>query len=202
MTGVFSTASSGFCDPVRLEATRGRPYNGRSMVRQHLKLIATARRSIRPNLELFFGTRQPVIWLLAPLVGLGVGVAAVLFRLAIGLVQWPWLRDMGENVTSAAAQQPWWIIISAPAAGGLVVGLMLRYLLTARRTGSLADVIEARTASARGLGLRQGLASAAATAVSLGSGASAGREGPIAHLGATLAAAVCIRLRTTNRSCP
>ena len=50
------------------------------------------------------------------------------------------------------------------------------------------------------LGLRQGLASAAATAISLGSGASAGREGPIAHLGATLAAAVCVRLRLSDQA--
>ncbi len=126
------------------------------MVPHYLELIANARRSIGPNLELFLRTRQPVIWLLAPMVGLGVGGAAVLFRLAIGLVQWSWLRDMSENVTSAAAEQPWWVIVLAPAAGGLVVGLLLRYVLTARRTGSLADVIEARTASARGLGTASG----------------------------------------------
>ena len=75
---------------------------------------------------------------------------------------------------------------------------MLQYVLTAKRTGAVPDVMEARLQSGRGLGLRQGLASAATSALSLGSGASAGREGPVVHLGATLAAIACINLRLPN----
>lgn len=170
------------------------------MYAQVLAALAAVRSAIRPELDRFLRTRQPLIWLLAILIGFGAGIAAILFRLAIGLVQWPWLRDMSENVASAAAGQPWWVIVAAPTAGGLVVGLMLRYLLTARRTGSVADVMEARAVSAHNLGLRQGLVSAAATAVSLGSGASAGREGPVVHLGATLSAAVCTRLELPDQA--
>jgi CIC family chloride channel protein len=60
--------------------------------------------------------------------------------------------------------------------------------------------MEARINSGRGLGLRQGLANALAAILSLGSGASAGREGPVVHLGASLAAALCTRLRLPNSS--
>ncbi|KGF66933.1 chloride channel protein, partial [Hoeflea sp. BAL378] len=52
------------------------------------------------------------------------------------------------------------------------------------------DVIEARAIAGRRLSLREGVVSALATVFSLGSGASAGREGPVIHLGATLASAV------------
>jgi CIC family chloride channel protein len=161
-------------------------------------LITSARREAGANIAAFVETRQPAVWLLAVVVGLSAGVAAIIFRLAIGLIQWPWLGTVSEKVATAAAEQPWWVIVLTPATGGLVVGLLLRYVLTARRTGSVPDVIESRTASARGLGLRQGLTSALATVVSLGSGASAGREGPMVHLGATLAAAFCTRLDLPN----
>ncbi len=157
--------------------------------------LAAARLWIAPNLARFRATRQPELWLIAPFVGLATGIAAILFRLGIGLTQWPWLRDMSERVATAARGVPWWVILAAPAAGGLIVGLMLRYLLAARRTGTVPDVVEARLRSGQGLGLRQGLISAVATVVSLGSGASAGREGPVVHLGATLSAAVCTRLK-------
>ncbi|MEQ8695252.1 MAG: chloride channel protein, partial [Bauldia litoralis] len=151
-----------------------------------------------PNLRIFQQGRHPVVWLLAPLVGLATGGAAILFRLAIGAIQWPWLGTMSESVTAAARQQPWWVILLAPAIGGLLVGLMLNYLLAGKRTGAVPDVMEARINAGRGLGLRQGFLNAVASALSLGAGASAGREGPIVHLGASIAAAACTRLNLPN----
>jgi CIC family chloride channel protein len=168
------------------------------MALRRVKLLATARRWTIPNLKQFRESRQPTVWLLAPLIGLATGVAAIGFRLAIGAFQWPWLQDMSENVAMAAREQPWWVIVLAPAAGGLLVGLMLRYLLTAKRTGAVPDVMEARVNAGRGLDLKQGLLSALASALSLGAGASAGREGPIVHLGATIAAAASNHLSLPN----
>ena len=165
------------------------------MAPRHMRLLATARRWTVPNLKEFHESRQPVVWLLAPVIGLATGVAAILFRLAIGAFQWPWLHTMTENVAIAARAQPWWVIMLAPAVGGLLVGLLLRYALTARRAGAVPDVMEARVNAGRGLSLNQGLIGGVASALSLGAGASAGREGPIVHLGASLAAAACARLR-------
>ncbi|MGH6737354.1 MAG: chloride channel protein [Methyloceanibacter sp.] len=168
------------------------------MALRSARLLATARHWTIPNLKQFHESRQPLVWLLAPFIGLATGVAAILFRLAIGVFQWPWLQDMSENVAQAARAQPWWVVMLAPAVGGLLVGLMLRYLLSARRTGAVPDVMEAQVNAGRGLSLRQGLLSAVASALSLGSGASAGREGPIVHLGATIAAAAFTRLRLSD----
>jgi chloride channel protein, CIC family len=158
------------------------------------KLLRTLERWTVPNLKLFHESRQLIVWVLAPFIGLAAGVAAILFRLAIGAFQWPWLHDMSENVVVAARAQPWWVILLAPAVGGLLVGLMLQFLLTAKRTSAVPDVMEAQAKAGKGLRLGQGLLSALASALSLGSGASAGREGPIVHLGASIAVAVCDRL--------
>lgn len=139
-----------------------------------------------------------MVWLLAPLIGLATGAAAILFRVAIGVFQLPWLGTMIEAVAKVARAEPWWVIIMAPAAGGLLVGLMLQFLLTAKRTAAVPDVMEARIDAGRSLTLGQGLLSAIASALSLGVGASAGREGPIVHLGASIAADVCNHLGLPN----
>ena len=68
-----------------------------------------------PNLRVFFHTRQPVAWLLAAVIGVGVSLAAIAFRLAIGAFQWPWLGDTSEFVATAAQAVPWYAVLLAPA---------------------------------------------------------------------------------------
>lgn len=142
---------------------------------------------VTPNIRSFIGDKQPRLWLLSLVVGVAVTYAAILFRELIGLIQIPWLGDSSEQVITAARNTPWYYIFLAPIVGGLVVGILLQMLMPQRRTLSVADVIEARALTGRKLSLREGLYSAFITAISLGSGASAGREGPVIHLGATLA---------------
>ncbi len=145
---------------------------------------------VEPNLRQFWDTKQPQSWLLALVIGLTVSVAAILFRVLIGYVQILWLGDKSENVTSAASSLPWYVIFLAPVAGGAVVGLCLVYLLPLRRTSGVADVIEARAFGGRSIETRSAIFSALATIVSLGSGASAGREGPMVHFGAAISTAL------------
>ncbi|MCB1489391.1 MAG: chloride channel protein [Bauldia sp.] len=168
------------------------------MAPRHPTVGETVRHWTTANFRRFQLGRNPVVWLLAPLVGLATGVASILFRLAIGAFQWPWLGTMTESVTAAAREQPWWVILLAPAAGGLLVGLMLKYLLANGRAAAVPDVMEARINAGRGLTVRQGLWNALASSLSLGVGASAGREGPIVHLGASIAAAAFNRLRLSD----
>jgi CIC family chloride channel protein len=168
------------------------------MALRRAHLLDTARRWTIPNLKHFQETRQTTVWLLAPLIGLATGIAAILFRLAIGLFQWPWLQTTSEHVAAAARDQPWWVVMLAPAVGGLLVGLLLRYALTAKRTVAVPDVMEARVNGGRGLHLGQGLISALTSALSLGCGGSAGREGPIVHLGASIAVSLSENLNLPN----
>jgi len=170
------------------------------MVDPTAQLVVLYRRTIAPNLRRFARERHLQVWMLAAVIGLTCGAAAVLFRYAIGVVQWTWLRDISEHVVTAAAMQPWWVVLAAPTLGGLIVGLMLKYLLHGQRAGAVAEVIEARTATGERLRFRDGMVSAGVTAVSLGAGASAGREGPVVHLGATLASKVSHRFRLPDQA--
>jgi CIC family chloride channel protein len=152
------------------------------------------RQWVLPNIRAFVEHRQPVIWLLSLVIGLSVAWAAIGFRQLIGLVQLYWLGDTSEQVLTVAGHTPWYMIVAGPTLGGVVVGIIVSRFLPSRRTGGVADVIEARALTGRRLSLREGLLSAFTTAFSLGAGGSAGREGPVIHLGATLANAVGERL--------
>jgi chloride channel protein, CIC family len=168
------------------------------MKRRAYRILLILRDNFRPHIAYFLDTRQPLVWLLEILVGAGVAIAAILFRLGIGVVQLPWLGTTSEEVAGAAAAMPWPVVLLAPAAAGLVVGLMLQHLMPGDRPLAVADVIEARVLGGRRLGFREGMWSAALTVVSLGGGASAGREGPVVHLGATLSEGLCRALRLTG----
>lgn len=143
---------------------------------------------LHQNLSQFFDDRQLLVWGLAIAIGIGVGYAAIAFRYLLGAFQWLWLGTSSEQVLAAAARTPWLLILLAPAIGGLIVGFILERFIRGRRALGVADVIEARALGDCKIPTRDGLFSALAAAVSLGFGASAGREGPVVHLGATLAA--------------
>lgn len=161
-------------------------------MREHvLRLYRIVWSGIEPNLRIFLANRLPLVWLLSLVIGTAAAVAAVLFRIGIGLVQIPWLGNTSESVATTATGIPWYVILLAPAAGGLIVGLIIQFLLPGNRPGGISDVIEARALGGRRLGLRPGLISAGLAVISLGSGASAGREGPVVHLGATLSEGLC-----------
>ncbi|MEO1198201.1 MAG: chloride channel protein [Pseudomonadota bacterium] len=155
------------------------------------RIIASAARDwATPNLRVFHREKQALVWALAVAVGLLAALGAIAFRSLIGAVQFLWSGTADERVVVHVELLPWWMILLAPAVAGLMVGLILEYWMPGKRAESVADVIEARHFPKRRLHLRTGLLSALVSAISLGGGASAGREGPVVHLGATLAAAL------------
>ena len=155
---------------------------------------------IEPNLSSFNADRQLSVWFAALVIGSIVSIAAILFREAIGLVQWTWLFDRTENVVTAAKDTPWYIILFAPVIGGAIVGWIITNYLPLKRTGGIPDVMEARAIDGRDIDMKSALVSAGATAVSLGAGASAGREGPMVHLAAAIATWFAKLLRVPHGS--
>lgn len=150
-----------------------------------LGLPSLLRHWIKPNLTEFWENRQPIVWLLGIVIGIGAAILAIIFRESIGLVQYLWAGERSEIYLAAVRDAPWQAIVMAPIIGGLIVGLLLQYTVKSKRAGGVADVIEARHISGRPLSLKEGLMSALVTIISLGSGGSAGREGPVIHLGAS-----------------
>ena len=141
---------------------------------------------------------QFLLGVLAVVLGVAAAYGAIAFRTLISMVQWSALSTSSEDLLKFTVGLPWWQIVLAPALGGLIVGLIVRFFTAEQRPLAVADVIEAAALRSGRMSLSSGLKAAVVSAISIGSGASVGREGPVVHLGASLAAFVADRLNLSR----
>ncbi len=141
---------------------------------------------------------QLVLGALALVVGLLVGVAVIGFREAIEFFQEAFFGTANERLYAQIASLEWWQVLWPPVVGGLAVGLLVRAGLPEGRPQGVADVIEASALKGGQMSLTTGLRAAVVNALSIGAGASVGREGPAVHLGAAIAAAFSKRLNLSR----
>lgn len=169
--------------PARLRALRTRT---RTQVRDR---FARARAAVRRD-----GPSQAQFWLIALLVGIGGGAAALGFRLAISSIQTLiYGADDHRLHTTLAGLDPV-IVVGVPILGGLAVGVILHLFTPDGRAGSVAQVIEAAALRNGRVPIRSGLASAAASLITLSTGGSTGREGPVVHLASVISTWVSDRI--------
>lgn len=149
-----------------------------------------------PSIAHMQQTRQPVVWVLAILIGLIGAYAIMALVFLIGIIQWLWIGYEAENIAiTILSTKPAWQIIAGPTIGGILVGLLLAFLAPGRRAHGMADVIAARAVKGAHIPWKTGLVSALISSISLGAGASAGREGPAVHLGATISSFLSDKLK-------
>lgn len=156
----------------------------------YLRMLVRLKRLIRND--------HLILAILALVAGAAAGGAVVAFREVVSLVQASVYESGSERLFVGDWPLAWWQILLAPVAGGLVVGVLVRYLLPGRRPHGVADVIEASALRGGWMSSRVGLVAAVVSAVSIGSGASVGREGPAVHLGASLSGWLGRRLSLTR----
>ncbi len=93
-----------------------------------------------------------------------------------------------HHMTEHLAHLPWWLFLLSPTLGGLVVGRLLRDYPDVHGHG-VPEVVRAVKHNRELPGAR-GLLKLVASAITIGSGGSAGREGPIVFGGAAFASTV------------
>jgi CIC family chloride channel protein len=132
---------------------------------------------------------QVMMIILAVLIGAITGGAAIIFGFLIG-----WFHDIFLNKGYGLGKElAWWGRYSLPlipAAGGLIVGLLIRYGAREAKGPGVSEVMNA--VATRGGIIRPRVAAikSLASAITIGSGGSAGREGPIVQIGSALGSGI------------
>ncbi|MEM7489619.1 MAG: chloride channel protein, partial [Pseudomonadota bacterium] len=141
------------------------------------------------------GPSKVQFWFIALLIGIASGYAAVAFMTAIRSLQtFLYGTEDPHTLHTFAATLPWWWVLMLPAIGGLIVGLILTRFTPDGRVRGPAEVIEASAMKEGRVERRAGLASMAASLITLSSGGSSGREGPVVHMVGMIAGWVSDRL--------
>lgn len=144
------------------------------------------------------GPGQSLFWLMAFVLGSAAGLAAMAFRLGIVALEGMLYGSREQAVFSNALDMPWYALVAIPATGGLVVGLILHRFTPDGRVRAVADVIEGAALMRGRVELRAGLVSALASMITLGSGGSGGREGPVVHLAAVISTWMAVRINASG----
>ena len=121
----------------------------------------------------------------AALIGVLGGAGAIVFDLAIRAVaRAAWGRAFPTLDMLQTA--PFWQILLIPAAGGLAVGLITTFFVSEAKGHGVPEVIKAVALNGGRIRGRVAVAKTIASALTIGTGGSAGQEGPIIQIGAAI----------------
>jgi CIC family chloride channel protein len=137
---------------------------------------------------------EAVLLATALVVGLSTGVGAILFRYLIQGVEW-----LGY-VWAPAVLSEWGrlYVVVVPAVGGLLVGLLVYFFAREAKGHGVPEVMEAVALRGGRIRPQVALVKALASSLSIGSGGSVGREGPIVQIGSALGSTIGQALNLTD----
>ncbi len=115
-------------------------------------------------------------------IGAGTGIGAVFFIGLIGVVERAFFSG-GEQLLGGLGRG---LIILIPMAGGLLAGPIIAFFAKEAKGHGVPEVMQAIALQGGRIRPRVVVAKIAASALCIGSGGSAGREGPIVQVGAAL----------------
>jgi CIC family chloride channel protein len=104
-----------------------------------------------------------------------------------------------DDLVEVTRALPWFWIVLAPMAGGLLVGPLIWFFAREAKGHGVPEVMEAVVLRGGVIRPRVVVVKTLASAISIGSGGSVGREGPIVQIGSAVASAIGQLLRLPPR---
>lgn len=126
-----------------------------------------------------------VILFLASILGVAGGFGAVAFRTLIEALQ-TFSIGSSVNILEQVRQLPWYYTILLPSAGGLIVGPLVYYWGRETKGHGVPEVMEAVALRGGKIRMRVMFLKALVSAITIATGGSVGREGPIVQIGSSL----------------
>jgi CIC family chloride channel protein len=142
----------------------------------------TALRDLRTN-------EHTIMAILAVAVGLAGGLGAVGFRYLINFFQ-SLAYGSSEELLHVVQALPWTLKVWVPAAGGLVVGPLVYFFAREAKGHGVPEVMEAVALKGGVIRKRVVFVKILASAISISTGGSVGREGPIVQIGSAIGSAL------------
>lgn len=165
------------------------------------RIVQEARDGIRQAWQMMrsHGPGQVQFWFIALAIGIASGYAALGFRKGISALQgWLYGAEDLHMLHTFAETLHWYWVLLIPIAGGLLVGLILNRFTDDGVVRSVADVVEGAALHEGRVEQKEGLASALASMITLASGGSSGREGPVVHLASVISSWVSTRINANG----
>ncbi len=134
---------------------------------------------------------------LGVLVGLLGGLGAVGFRYLIEIFQ-TIIFGSGLDLANVAPTLPWWKVLLGPVIGGALVGPLVYFFAREAKGHGVPEVMNAVAREQGIIRKRVVVVKTLASALSIGSGGSVGREGPIVQIGSALGSSIGQILRISN----
>ncbi|MDA4134786.1 MAG: chloride channel protein [Thaumarchaeota archaeon] len=134
------------------------------------------------------------VLLLAAIAGVAGGVGAVVFRLMINAIQTLFFSDLLPYVTIFAWRLNLGIIL-LPALGAAIIAPVVYHLAPETRGTGIPEIMDAYTEKQGRIRTRVAILKIVVSAITIGSGGSAGREGPITQIGGASGSAIGRALR-------
>lgn len=145
-------------------------------------------------LDRFQPSSELVLMATALIVGIGAGLGAVVFRYLINGVDWigyVWFPEATSGWGKA-------YVVIIPAIGGMLVGPLVYFFAREAKGHGVPEVMEAVALKGGRIRPRVAVVKSLASALSIGSGGSVGREGPIVQIGSALGSSLGQLLRLSD----
>ncbi len=128
--------------------------------------------------------------IISAIVGIFVGFVSVGFKYLMEYVQHLAFNVEGEKILSELKRLPWYVKLLAPAIGGLIVGLILNFIFQEAKGGGVEEVMSSVATKRGAISFKTVIGKLIASSITIGTGGSAGREGPIVQIGGGIGSSI------------
>ncbi len=134
-------------------------------------------------------TEHTFMIIIALIIGALAGFAAIGIRFLI-----EWISHLsfpgGGTILENIISQPWYVLLLVPMIGGLIVGPLIHFFAPEAKGHGVPEVMQAILMKGGKIRPQVALVKAIASAITIGTGGSVGREGPIIQIGSSLGSTV------------